>query len=1065
VPQVLVLRATFEELAAAIAAGREEGESPYPAPAPPSGARSAPATSEQQRLWLHQQRDPDSRAYNVGLVFRIEGAVDTAALRRSLRGLVTRHPALRTAFEAAPEGLRQVVAEPYDPWAAAPAAAGLERGDASSASTGPSGAGPGSAVADGSEPGDGGTSSGEAAWHAAADRFFGEPFDLRQPRLFQACWLPAEDCVDSGVLLLRLHHIAVDGWSLNVLFRELSADYAAALNGAEDGQGNSDGATDPIPTPLDYAAWQADWFARPAYRAQRTALAEHYGRPDADEADEAEPPFDPSPVPARDAGRLLHTSLGPERRAALDRLGTELGLTRFQVLLGVFAWSLYGVTGRSRPRIAGPVANRPVQDFESGVGMFANTVLLPLDLDPAERLRAQLRRHGTASQRVLDRQDVALADVLADQGPRADGPPFDFMFVLENTDFDALALPGCRSEPLWPAAADAKCPLTLSVVERGTGFDCLWEYADGKFDATEIRALDGLFRRALDSLAEGGTQTLAELVAPYRRGLPDPGRAPAPTSEFATVADGFARQVRRTPDAPALADGDRTLSYAELDAYSVALAAELRTRFPLPDHDGLPCRVALHFEPSAEHVVSVLALARLNLTIVPLDPSYPPALLRQILDQVDPLCVLAAPGGEAAVDAIAPEGLPRHPVVLSSAAAPQLPSHDGRRPLYTLFTSGSTGMPKGVQVPDRTMCDLLNWQTGPGGLPGGAVTQQFSKLSFDVSFQEIFSTLCGGGCLTLVEPRWRQDAPAFLEQLEAAGAERVFMPYVALQMLAEHGVRLGRFPSRLREVVSAGEQLLCTDAIRRWFAGMPGARLFNHYGPSETHVVSGLCLDGDPADWPARPAIGRPVPGAWLRVVDASGEPVPPGCPGRLLIGGTMVTPCYLDDPALNDERFVEVPGLGTFYRSGDRARFDRQGLLHYLGRDDQQIKLSGHRLELGQVEAALLSHPAVVNAVVVRDGERLAACLQCRAGSPRPTREELTAHLEPLLPSYARVDRFRLLDALPLTPSGKLDRRSALTAPGEELRPRGEEPEAVDARGRRQQRFPKGPQLRAGGP
>ncbi|KOG56393.1 hypothetical protein ADK38_43315, partial [Streptomyces varsoviensis] len=345
----------------------------------------------------------------------------------------------------------------------------------------------------------------------------------------------------------------------------------------------------------------------------------------------------------------------------------------------------------------------------------------------------------------------------------------------------------------------------------------------------------------------------------------------------------------------------------------------------------------------------------------------------------------------------------------------------GPRPLYTLFTSGSTGTPKGVQVPDRTLCDLLHWQAEAGGLAGGAVTQQFSMLSFDVSFQEIFTTLCGGGCLTLVRPRWRQDAPALLEQLEAAGVERVFMPYVALQLLAEHGVRLGRYPSRLREVITAGEQLLCTDAIRRWFAGMPGARLHNHYGPTETHVVSALCLDGDPAGWPARPAIGRPVAGAWLRVVDEAGEAVPPGSPGRLLIGGTMAAPCYLGDPALNEERFVDVPGLGTFYRSGDRARFDRQGLLHYLGRDDQQIKLSGYRLELGQIEAALLRHPDLVQAVVVRDGDRLTACLQSRAGAPRPTREALAAHLAPLLPPYARIDRFRLLDALPLTPSGKL--------------------------------------------
>lgn len=315
------------------------------------------------------------------------------------------------------------------------------------------------------------------------------------------------------------------------------------------------------------------------------------------------------------------------------------------------------------------------------------------------------------------------------------------------------------------------------------------------------------------------------------------------------------------------------------------------------------------------------------------------------------------------------------------------------------------------------------------------MTQQFSMLSFDVSFQEIFGTLCGGGCLNLVRPGWRQDGPALLAQLESAGVERVFMPYVALQLLAEHAVHLGRYPTRLREVVTAGEQLVCTEAIRRWFAGLSGARLFNHYGPTETHVVSSLCLEGDPARWPDRPAIGRPVAGAVLRVVDEAGQAVPADCPGDLLIGGTMAERCYLGEGGLNDERFVELPGLGLFYRSGDRARFDRQGLLHYLGRDDQQIKLSGHRLELGEIEVALLRHPEIVNAVVARDGELLVACFQSRGQTP--TAGELSAHLAALLPAHVRVDRFRRLEALPRTPSGKLDRAGALRSLGEELRGR----------------------------
>ncbi|MEE1800999.1 amino acid adenylation domain-containing protein [Streptomyces sp. JV176] len=1048
-PQRAVLDADLAGIAEAVgdmadgaADGMEEvpaaggaGGSPYPVPAAPSGARTAPATSEQQRLWFLQQRFPGSRAYHVGQAFRLDGTVDAVALRRALRGLVERHPALRTAFEAAPEGLRQVVGEPYDPW---------------------SEPGPGAARDEA-----GAVAFTDAFVDAFTDAFFGHPFEPAEPRMFRACWLPSDG---GGVLLLHLHHIAVDGWSLNVLLADLSAGYADALRDA-DTPTPAEPAPLPAPlpesgapTPLDYAVWQNDWFAAPAYREQRRALRDHYAGPAGTAEQQSVPPtahpFSP--------GRLLHTSLDAGRRASVDRLCAELGLTRFELMYGVFACSLYGVTGMTRPRLAGPVANRPVREFEDSVGMFANTVLLPLTVAPRAGLRDQVARLGAGARAVLERQDVALADVLADResGPgtasgRTGGvgtSPFDFLFVLENTDFSALALPGCDSRPVWSAPAEAKCPMTLSVVERADGLDCLWEYADDHFEAAEVAALADLFTRGLDLLAEGAATTPAELAAPYRRTLPEPGRGATAPLTWTTVAEGFARQVARAPAAPALNDGGRDVSYAELDTYAAALAAELRAAHRLPEEDDAPCHVALHLEPSVEHVVALLALARLNLTVVPLDPSYPPALLRGILERVRPLCVLLPPGGEAAFDTVDPGGIARHTVALSTAAAPPVPPHHGARPLYTLFTSGSTGVPKGVRVSDRTLCNLLQWQAESGGLAGSAVTQQFSMLSFDVSFQEIFGTLCGGGRLHLVRPAWRQDPPALLAQLESAGAERVFMPYVALQLLAEHAVHLGRYPTRLREVVTAGEQLVCTDAIRRWFAGMPGARLFNHYGPTETHVVSALRLDGDPAHWPERPAIGRPVAGAVLRVVDGTGEPVPPGHTGDLLIGGTMATRCYLGDPALNETRFVQVPGLGLFYRSGDRASFDREGLLHYRGRDDRQIKLSGHRLELGEVEAALLRHPEIVQAVVVRDGERLVACLQFRGQAPTadtptprtpmprtppvgtPTVRALTAHLAPLLPPHVRIDRFRRLDALPRTPSGKLDREGALRAPGEEL-------------------------------
>ncbi|GGU63874.1 SDR family NAD(P)-dependent oxidoreductase [Streptomyces daghestanicus] len=977
-PQDLVLRADFAALAeAANAPGAATRTRP---PVPDGGDEpDAPATSEQERLWLLHRRDPDDRSYDVPLAFRVDGTVDTAALRRALATLVTRHPALRTRLVATPDGLRQRTEAPYDPWRLLDAAPG--------------------------EP-----------WQETAARFFAHRFDLTDPRMLRAAWVPDPD---GGLLLLHLHHVAVDGWSLNVLFRDLSAAHRGDRDHPE-----------PAATPLDLARWQGVWHATDAYARRRTALLGHY-----DGTPRPAPALPAPETPGRPGAALLRTTLDPARRTALDRRAAQLGLTRFQLLVSAFATALHGVTGQDRPLIAAPVANRPRPEFADTVGMFANTVLLGLPVTPDDTLTAHLTAHADTVRTVLAGDEVALADVLTAPALRDRAPLFDYLFVLENTRFSDLRLDGCAVRPLWPAPLGAKAALTLSVIEHDTGFDCLWEHRDD-IGADRTEAAARLFRDAVDHLTgdTGARTTVRDLIAPYRHSLPDTGRGGAAPADFTTVAEGFARQVARTPDAPAVSTGDLVLTYSALDAHADRLAGELRAL--VPSDPAAPAAVALYLQPSAEHIVALLAAARLNVTVVPLDPAYPPALLRHVLDQADPLCVLTTPEDLALLGTLAPPSLPRHPLTLTGTpAAPPRPAprpHAALRPLYTLFTSGSTGTPKGVQVPDATLCNLLTWQRTEGGLGRAAVTQQFSMLSFDVSFQEIFTTLCSGGLLRLIDPAWRQDVPALLDHLESGGAERIFLPYVALQLLAEHGVRTGRYPSRLRDVVTAGEQLVCTDAVRRWFTGLSGARLFNHYGPTETHVVSGLCLDGDPARWPARPAIGRPVTHAVLRVVDEAGLPVPPGVTGELLIGGPMARRCYLG--AAHDERFLDDPALGTLYRTGDRARFGTDGLLHYAGRDDGQVKLGGHRLELGQVEAALTQYPGVTGAVAVVEDGRLAVALRCRDADPDPA--DLAAHLARLLPAHVRVARFRRLTDLPRTPSGKADRRAALTAPGHDLRP-----------------------------
>lgn len=969
--QSFVLREEFERISAAISSAVPVEISVYPAPNAQPATFATPATSEQQRLWLLQQRNPGSRAYDVDLAFRIDGPVDVTALRQALQSVVRRRSALRTRFEATPEGIYQRVMDAYDPWI---------------------------------EP------------DRVLGPWFTKPFDLAQPEMLRACWAPDST---GGVLQLRMHHIAVDGWSLNLIFEDLSAAYASGSpqHGAEQF------------TMLDYARWQADWFARDAYLSQRDDLRSFLDQHDGG-AELPSGPIGSTGDPVRAV--LLQRSLDAVDAETVRRLCAELRVTRFQLLLALCALSVYAVTGESRPRFAAPVANRALQEFEDTVGMMANTVLVPVEINPDENLQSQIARISETVRVVLDHEEVALADVLSSQ--TAADRSFDYLFVLENTDFLALRLHDCRIKPLFRSGAEAKCPITMTVLDHDGGLELLCEYAESRLTRAEVAAIADVFVQGLSLLDRSRTATLDELPRSHQRYGSEDCRGESAALIYQTIADGFVRQVSLTPDAPSLRSASGVVvSYAELDEYAAALAEHLLARYPAIERDG-SCHVALYFQPSIEHVVALLALARLNVTAVPLDPAYPPTLLRRVITEVEPLCVLLGTDRQAEFGELGIGGVCTETVSLSVLSSPRAAiatrEVHPRRPLYTLFTSGSTGEPKGVEVHDRVLCNLIQWQHRSGGLAAAAVTQQFSMLAFDVSFQEIFTTLCSGGCLQLVQPEWRRDMPLLLERLESGGVERLFLPFVALQMLAEHGVRLGSYPSRLREVITAGEQLICSPAIRSWFVGLPGARLFNHYGPTETHVVTSLCLDGDPDRWPHRPAIGRPVANSVLRVVDSSGKPAIPGAVGELLIGGLMVERCYLNAPQLNAHRFVESPDL--FYRSGDLVSVDGDGVIEYVGRQDRQVKTSGYRLELEQVEAALLEHRGIAQAVVMQEDDQLVAYV--RVAGRTPSFDELTAHLAALLPTYVRVDSFRHVAEFPLSPSGKLDRGPALTASGREI-------------------------------
>jgi amino acid adenylation domain-containing protein len=445
--------------------------------------------------------------------------------------------------------------------------------------------------------------------------------------------------------------------------------------------------------------------------------------------------------------------------------------------------------------------------------------------------------------------------------------------------------------------------------------------------------------------------------------------------------------------------------------------------------------VAICAERSPEAVAGVLGILEAGAAYLPLDPTYPRDRLDFMLGDARPSALVTQQSLEDSVSAYGgpvlhldrmgrPDG-----DALGRVGVPD----DLERAAYVIYTSGSTGTPKGVVMPHRPLCNLLEWQLGEFAPPAAARTLQFASLSFDVGFQDVFSTWASGGTLVLVDEMRRRDPDELLDLLIAARLERIFLPFVALEQLAEASRRRNKVPPTLREVITAGEALHVTPAIRAFFAALPGCRLVNQYGPTESHVATAYTLVGDPAEWPELPPIGRPIANAQVELRDGAGLPVPEGEPGELWLGGVVLAHGYLHRPELTAERFVENDE-GRFYRTGDLGRVRDDGEIEFSGRLDDQVKIRGYRVELGEVEAVLARDASVASAVcsVRRGGPEarlIAYVIPARTGLDTAA---LRAGLSRQLPPYMVPSSIVLVERFPLTPSGKIDRR-ALPVPTEE--------------------------------
>ena len=516
-------------------------------------------------------------------------------------------------------------------------------------------------------------------------------------------------------------------------------------------------------------------------------------------------------------------------------------------------------------------------------------------------------------------------------------------------------------------------------------------------------------------------------------------------------------QTARTPREIAVVDGDRALTYAELNARANRLAHGLRRRGVGPE-----ALAGICVERSLEMVVAALAVLKAGGALVALDPAYPRERLATIIDDAGLVVLLTErpllahfPQHAGIALLLARDGDPFPAESDENLDTPEN-AVDLDNPIYAIYTSGSTGQPKGILVTHRAFSNLLAWQLGEhqegagdglgSGLTAGMRTVQYATFGFCVSFQEMFSSWCAGGTLVIADEATRRDVAGLAAFLDAQGIERLHLPFAALKHLADAAAGQDRLPRRLCEVITAGEQLQVTPAVRSLFSRLPGCTLANQYGASETHVVTALTLTGPPDGWPAIPPVGRPVANVRIHLLGsfAGGlEPVPAGVTGELYAGGACTPRCYLNDPVLTAQKLVPDPWSpepgARLYRTGDGARYLADGRIEYHGRLDGQVKIRGFRVELGEVETVLARHPAVRDAAVVArpdaaGGKRLVAYVVPAGGvgvdiDPDTAFDELRAYLKRTLPDPMLPAAFVALPALPLNANGKLD-QAALPEP-----------------------------------
>ena len=970
----LPLRALFEapvlsDLAREIERALREGEGTL---APPLGPQPRPADGvplsfAQQRLWFLDRLEPESPFYNVPVAVRLLGRLELPALAAALREIVRRHEALRTRFVETAGGPVQAVAAEIPVEIPAVDLSRLP------------------------------PSEREAEAVRLAHDEARRPFDLGRGPLLRVSLLRLGE--EEGLLFAVFHHIVSDGWSLGVFLRETAELYRTAVAGEPS-------TLPPLPLQYaDFALWQRGWLAGEALDRQLG----WWRRQLADVPPLALPADRPRPATPAYRGARCPLALPPAIAADIAGLARREGATLFMTLLAAFSTVLGRWAGQELLAVGTPVANRTRVELEPLIGFFVNTLALRADLTGDPTGRALLGRCREMALGAYAHQDLPFEKLVEELRPERDlarAPVFQVLLSLQNTPLPDFGLPGLTLVPVGIEPGTAKFDLTLSVAETPQGIAGWLEHDAHLFDSSTARRLTGHLEELLRALAADPGRRLSDLPllsAGERQQLLREWAEPCllPGEESPGIVERIAAQARRTPDAVAVVQGDRELTYRNLLDRAGRLAGSLRARGVGPE-----VTVAIQLPKSPEAIVAILAVLRAGGAYLPLDPAYPEERLAWMAADARAVLTLKE------VNEVHPVAAPLQDLVVPPAS-----------PAYVLYTSGSTGRPKGVVVTRAGLAASTQGRLEGYTAPVSAFLL-IPSLAFDSSVAGLFWTLCQGGTLVLPEAGEGAD-PARLAELIEARRVSHWLGIPSLWKLILDAAPPRRLRS-LAAVIVAGEPCP-VDLPRHHAAVLPGVPLLNEYGPTEGTVwaTAGELVAGE------RITIGRPIAGSRVLLLDRGLDPVPAGVPAELFLGGAGLARGYLGRPDLTAERFVPAPWSAEpgarLYRTGDLARWLSDGRLDLLGRADDQVKIRGFRVEPGEVEAALERCPGVRQAaVVVRElpsgDRRLAACV---AAAGDLDLEALRLDLAGRLPVHMIPAELAILETLPLSPNGKVDRET----------------------------------------